>query len=105
MDFVQDGLANGRVLCILMAEGTYTREGLAITVGTSIPGLRVRRDLDRLIALHGKPEEIRVDNGPEMIGRAVTNWCEENHVRPIEPGTLAERAHRELQRPGLGLSV
>jgi len=97
MDFVQDGLANGRVLRILTVEDTYTREGLAITVDTSIPGLRVRRELDRLIALHGKPEEIRVDNGPEMIGRAVTSWCEENHVllRPIEPGKPSQNGHIE----------
>jgi hypothetical protein len=32
------------VLRILTVEDTYTREGLAITVDTSIPGLRVRRD-------------------------------------------------------------
>jgi putative transposase len=97
MDFVQDGLANGRVLRILTVEDTYTREGLAITVDTSLPGLRVRRELDRLIALHGKPEEIRVDNGPEMIGRAVTSWCEENHVllRPIEPGKPSQNGHIE----------
>jgi putative transposase len=97
MDFVQDGLAHGRVLRILTVEDTYTREGLAITVDTSIPGLRVRRELDRLIALHGKPEEIRVDNGPEMIGRAVTSWCEEHHVllRPIEPGKPSQNGHIE----------
>jgi len=97
MDFVQDGLANGRVLRLLTVEDTYTREGLTITVDTSIPGLRVRRELDRLIAVHGKPEEIRVDNGPEMIGRAVTSWCEENHVllRPIQPGKPAQNGHIE----------
>jgi putative transposase len=42
MDFVQDGLANGRVLRILRVEDTYTytytREGWAITVDTSLPG-------------------------------------------------------------------
>ena len=53
MDLVQDALANGRVLRILTVEDTYTREGLAITVDASIPGLRVRRELDRLIGLHG----------------------------------------------------
>jgi len=97
MDFVQDALASGRVLRILTVEDTYTREGLAITVDTSIPGLRVRRELDRLIALHGQPEEIRVDNGPEMIGRAVTSWCEENQVllRPIEPGKPSQNGHIE----------
>jgi putative transposase len=97
MDFVQDGLANGRVLRRLTVEDTYTREGLAITVDTSIPGLRVRRELDRLITVHGKPEELRVDNGPEMIGRAVTSWCEEHHVllRPIQPGKPMQNGHIE----------
>lgn len=97
MDFVQDGLSNGRVLRILTVEDTYTREGLAITVDTSIPGLRVRRELDRLIAEHGAPEEIRVDNGPEMVGRAVTSWCEQHHVllRPIEPGKPSQNGHIE----------
>ena len=97
MDFLQDGLANGRVLRLLTVEDTYTREGLAITVDTSIPGLRVRRELDRLMAVHGKPEELRVDNGPEMIGRAVTSWCEEHHVllRPIEPGKPSQNGHIE----------
>jgi putative transposase len=97
MDFVQDGLANGRVLRILTVEDTYTREGLAITVDTSIPGLRVRRELDRLIAEHGTPDEIRVDHGPEMIGRAVTSWCEEHHIllRPIEPGKPSQNGHIE----------
>jgi putative transposase len=96
MDFVQDGLANGRVLRILTVEDTYTREGLATTVDTSIPGLRVRRELG-LIAMYGKPEEIRVDNGPEMVGRAVTSWCEEHHVllRPIEPGKPSQNGHVE----------
>jgi putative transposase len=97
MDFVQDGLANGKVLRILTLEDTYTREGLAITVDTSIPGLRVRRELDRLIAEHGTPEEIRVDHGPEMVGRAVTSWCEQHHVllRPIEPGKPSQNGHIE----------
>ena len=97
MDFVQDALANGRVLRALTVEDIYTREGLAITVDTSIPGTRVRRELDRLVALNGKPEMIRVDNGPEMVGRAVSSWCEEHHVqlRPIERGKPMQNGHIE----------
>ena len=97
MDFLQDATAQGRVLRILTVEDTYTREGLATEVDTSIPGLRVRRVLDRLIAEQGRPEELRVDNGPEMIGRAVTSWCEENHVllRPIDPGKPSQNGHIE----------
>ena len=97
MDFLQDATAGGRVLRILTVEDTYTREGLATEVDTSIPGLRVRRVLDRLIGQHGRPEELRVDNGPEMVGRAVTSWCEENHVllRPIDPGKPSQNGHIE----------
>jgi putative transposase len=62
MDFVQDALADGRTLRLLTVEDTYTREGLAIVVDTSISGLRVRRELTRLIAERERPEDIRVDN-------------------------------------------
>lgn len=97
MDFVQDALADGRVLRILTVEDTYTREALATEVDTSLPGLRVRRVLDQLITDRNRPEEIRVDNGPELIGRAVTTWCEENHVllRPIQPGKPSQNGHIE----------
>ncbi len=97
MDFVQDAVADGRTLRLLTIEDTYTREGLAIVVDTSISGLRVRRELDRLIGERERPEEIRVDNGAEFIGRAVTSWCEEHQVilRPIQPGKPSQNGHIE----------
>jgi putative transposase len=97
MDFMQDATAQGRGLRILTVEDTYTREGLATEVDTSIPGVRVRRVLDRLIAEQGRPEELRVDNGPEMIGQAVTSWCEEHRVllRPIDPGKPSQNGYIE----------
>lgn len=97
MDFVQDALADGRTLRLLTIEDTYTREGLAIVVDTSISGLRVRRELDRLIGERERPEEIRVDNGAEFMGRAVTSWCEEHQVilRPIQPGKPSQNGHIE----------
>jgi putative transposase len=97
MDFVHDALADGRLLRILTIEDTWSREALACVVDTSISGLRVRRELSRLIRIHGCPEEIRVDNGSEMIGRAVTSWCEEHHVlvRPIQPGKPSQNGHIE----------
>ena len=42
------------------------REGLAIEVGTSIPAPRVVRVLDQLVALYGRPQALRLDNGPEL---------------------------------------
>jgi putative transposase len=97
MDFMQDGLADGRTLRILTIIDRYTREALALEVDTSIPGLRVRRVLDQLAAERGCPEEIRVDNGPEFLGRSVTAWCEEHHVLlwHITPGKPAQNGHIE----------
>jgi putative transposase len=97
MDFMQDGLADGRTLRLLTVIDRYTREALALEVDTSIPGLRVRRVLDQLAAERGCPEEIRVDNGPEFLGRSVTAWCEEHHVLlwHIAPGKPNQNGHIE----------
>ena len=97
MDFMQDSLADGRTLRILTLIDRYTREALALEVDTSIPGLRVRRVLDRLAAERGCPEEIHVDNGPEFLGRSVNAWCEEQHVLlwHIQPGKPAQNGHIE----------
>jgi putative transposase len=43
----------------------FNREGLGIEVDFSLPATRVIRSLNRVIERRGKPETIRVDNGPE----------------------------------------
>lgn len=48
MDFVSDGLGDGRRLRCLNIVDDYTRECLAIEVDTSLPGLRVAAVLERL---------------------------------------------------------
>jgi putative transposase len=44
--------------------------------------------LNRLAFLHGKPEVIILDNGPEMISKVLDQWAYENGVELhfIEPG-------------------
>ena len=44
------------------------REALAIEVGFSLPSQRVVALLEELIALHGAPGSLRMDNGPEFLG-------------------------------------
>ena len=75
MDFMADTLYQGcrfRTLNIL-DEGV--REALAIVSDTSIPGARVVRTLERLVAWRGKPDAIRVDNGPEYLSQVLIAWC------------------------------
>lgn len=88
MDFVSDTLADGRTFRALTVVDEFTRESLAIEVDTSLPGLRVIRVLERLLAQRGRPEEIRVDHGPEFVCRALNAWCEQRHIllRFIDPG-------------------
>jgi len=67
MDFVSDVLTNGRRFRVLNIIDDYNREIIAMEVGTSMPSERVLSILEKVIWCVGKPESIRVDNGPEFI--------------------------------------
>jgi putative transposase len=69
MDFIVDGLANGRMVRILSVVDAFTRECLALEADTSLGSGRVTRVLDRLIEERGRPESVRSDNGPEFTSR------------------------------------
>jgi putative transposase len=98
LDFVSDATALGRRLKLLTVVDTYTRESLAIEIDTSISGERVARVLDRVIAARGaQPEEIVMDNGPEMTSRALDQWAYERGVRLrfIAPGKPVQNCYIE----------
>jgi putative transposase len=61
MDFVSDGLADGRRLRCLTIVDDCTRECLAIEVDTSITGTRVKAVMERLAETRGLPRSITVD--------------------------------------------
>ena len=68
MDFVADGLGDGRKFRSLNIVDDYSRECVTAEVDTSIPGERVVRVLERLRELRGLPEVLVTDNGPEFAG-------------------------------------
>lgn len=94
LDFLGDALAWGRRIRLLAVLDVCTREALAVEVDTSLPGERVVRLLSRLTADRGSPQEIVLDNGPELTGRAVDQWAYERGVRLnfIEPGKPVQNA-------------
>lgn len=65
LDFVSDALTDGRRFRILTLVDDHTRENLALVADTSLSGLRVTRELDRLIAERGAPNTNVSDNGTE----------------------------------------
>jgi putative transposase len=88
MDFVQDSTARGQKIRILNILDDCTRRCLRIEVDTSLSGERVVRKLDQVIELHGKPEALLMDNGPEFTGKRLDKWAYKNDVKLqfIEPG-------------------
>jgi len=62
LDFVSDQLTDGRRFRILTVVDDCTREYLALVGETSLSGLRVACELDRIIEERGKPRLIVSDN-------------------------------------------
>jgi putative transposase len=97
VDFVSDALAWGRRIRLFTVVDVLTREALAIEVDTSLPGGRVVGVLERLVAQRGGPDDIVLDNGPELAGKALDQWAYERRVclRFIEPGKPTQNAFVE----------
>jgi putative transposase len=97
MDFIEDRLVTGRKFRTFNVVDAFSRRGLVSEVDTSLPGSRVVEVLDRLAAQRGRPEEPVLDNGPEFIGRALTQWADAHGVRLrfIAPGKPVQNAYIE----------
>src|SRR5690606_19411470 len=83
MDFMHDGLFQGRSFRAFNVIDDFNREVLTIAIDTSLTSDRVKRELDKLIEWRGKPECLRVDNGPEFISQQLSDWAEENKIRIV----------------------
>src|SRR4029078_2244136 len=62
-----------------------------------VPTLRVARARDELVAVHGYPTAVRVDNGPEFTAQSFVDWCAEHGVAThyIQPGKPDQNAYIE----------
>ena len=79
-DFVFDACANGQQLKCLTIIDEWTRESLEIDVQRGIRSGRVIEVLSRLISVHGAPQYLRSDNGPEFVSRAVLKWLHKSGI-------------------------
>jgi putative transposase len=97
LDFAHDVLAAGRNIRVLSVVDAFTRECLALEVDTGFASRRVTRSLDEIIAVRGRPQAIRCDNGPELTSRHFLAWALEWKIelRHIQPGKPTQNAHVE----------
>lgn len=97
MDFVSDSLMSGRKFRVLNVIDDYNREALSIDPYFSIPAEQVINTLEQIIHDKGKPRQIRVDNGPEFISSALSEWCKKSGIKLhfIQPGKPTQNAYIE----------
>jgi putative transposase len=97
LDFMHDSMGIGRKLRILPIIDTYTKECHRIEVDRSIGGRRVTEVLSEAASIHGLPENIVVDNGPEFISNAMDEWAYNREVTLhfIRPGKPVDNAFME----------
>jgi len=97
VDFMSDTLYGGRRFRTLNILDEGVREGLAIEIDTSLPAERVVRVLEQVVAWRGRPQAIRLDNGPELIADRFMTWCGERGIelRYIQPGKPDQNAYIE----------
>jgi putative transposase len=97
LDFMSDSLSNGRAFRTLNILDDFNREALWIEVDTSLPAERVIRVLEMIILWRGKPKQIRMDNGPELISHRLEEWAQAHHIElaHIQPGKPAQNAYIE----------
>lgn len=95
---MSDALFWGRKIRLLTVVDAFTREALGIVVETSLSGVPVARVLNRIINRRGAaPEEIVLDNGPELTNKALDQWAYGRGVRLrfIDPVKLVRNAYIE----------
>ncbi len=97
MDFVSDSLTYGRKFRALTIVDDFTKVCPGIFVSTSIPGSSVTAYIDMLAKVHGYPEWIRTDNGPEFIGQDFVSWAQTRGIQLSysRPGKPTDNAYIE----------
>ena len=97
LDFMSDSLESGRTFRTLNVIDDFNREALWIEVDTSLPAERVIRVLEILALWRGYPQQLRIDNGPELISHKLATWAEAHKVvlAFIQPGKPQQNAYIE----------
>jgi putative transposase len=97
LDFVSDALTCGRKFRVLAVVDDFTRECLALIVDNSLSGIRVARELDRIVERRDPPCLVVSDNGTELTSRAILGWQQDQGIEwhYIAPGKPTQNSFNE----------
>lgn len=90
-------LFGGKRYRILNIMDEFNREFIEFEVGVSLPASKVIQTLQRAVEFRGKPQSIRVDNGPEFISHKLEQWCYIHSIelKFIQPGSPTQNSRME----------
>jgi putative transposase len=97
IDFASQWLENRRQARIVGILDVATRENLLLKARPSIRAGHLVSELAWLFMVHGKPQKIRFDNGPEFRSKAVARFLSKHGVVAgfVEPGSPWQNGHIE----------
>jgi putative transposase len=85
LDFCHERLENGRCVRILGVLDCFTRECLLLKASSSFPAFEVEKELGWLSLVHGKPQAIVSDNGPEFRAMTLPEGVSNRFIQPGKP--------------------
>jgi len=97
LDFLEEKSLHQQKLRILCVSDEFTREVLAIEVGTHFVSARVVATVQRLAQQRGLPRVLRMDNGPEFIALELRGMCDRAGIDPtyVDPGKPWQNGYAE----------
>jgi len=96
-DIIFDRTEDGRAIKTLGILDEYTRVNLKLMPARHITSVDVVEAMKELVKIHGAPEYIRSDNGPEFIAKAIQRWLRFANIGTIysAPGSPWENPYIE----------